>query len=77
MAKDKAIHEQIEARRVKLGISKYKLWQETNYSEQMLGKFLKGEHNPRIDKVEDIIKSLGGKLTIVWETTAPNPNKKK
>lgn len=49
----------IEEKRAKSGITPYRIAKETGHSQQQLGKILKGEHNPRLGTVIDILDQLG------------------
>lgn len=64
----------IEEKRVKQGISKYRISKETGHSQQQVGKILKGEHTPNFSTVMDILDVLGYELTI--KKTPPHPSNK-
>lgn len=63
----KDIYQQIEDRRKAKGVSKYRLALLTEQSQQAIGQMMKGERNPTLKKVQDVVEALGGEITIVWK----------
>lgn len=57
--------ERIKELRTQKGVSKYRLAREIGTSEIYLTKIERGEINPSIDRVAEIISHLGCRLEIV------------
>lgn len=53
----------IEEKRVKSGITKYRIAKETGHTQQLVGEILKGDRNPSISTVMDILDQIGYELT--------------
>lgn len=73
------IKKQIKDRQKETGKTVYRVSVESGHSQQLIGEWLKDKRDPRFSTVQDIVKSLGGTLTIIWDdkTTIPPKSKRK